>query len=251
MIPTGSLGYAAVLASPLIGSFAATMVLRLPRGETIVLGRSHCDHCRKVLGFADLVPLLSWVSLRGRCRYCGEGIGALHPLIEIAAIFVALWSVIAVDDGLVWATCCFGWILLVLAVIDFQRLILPDALTLTLIASGLLVSFLIDPGDLLSHAAGALAGFTSFAGIAWIYRRVRGHAGLGLGDAKLLAGIGAWVGWTGLPMVVLIGAVSALASVFLMRSLGRPFSRTTRIPFGPYLAFGGWFVWLYGGSFVG
>jgi leader peptidase (prepilin peptidase)/N-methyltransferase len=246
-----SSGYAALLASPLIGSFSATIVFRLPRGEGFVLGRSHCAKCRRLLGCADLVPLLSWISLRGRCRYCREQISALYPLIEIAAIFVALWSVIAVDDGLVWATCFFGWTLLVLVVIDYQTLILPDALTLTVIPTGLLVSYLIDPEDLLSHAVGSLAGFASFAAIATIYRSLRGRTGLGLGDAKLLAGIGAWVGWSGLPAVVLIGAGSALAAVCVMRGLGRRLSRTTRIPFGPYLALGGWLVWLYRASIVG
>jgi leader peptidase (prepilin peptidase) / N-methyltransferase len=242
---SASSGYAALLASPLVGSFAATVAFHLPRGEPFFWGRSHCAHCGCALGFLDLIPVLSWISLRGRCRHCREKISAAYPLIEIATILIALCSAMTVTGGILWATCLFGWTLLILAAIDYQTLTLPDPLTLALIPIGLLVTYLIDPDDLLGHLVGSLVGFASFSAIAALYRSLRGRTGLGLGDAKLLSGIGAWVGWADLPIVVLVAAASALCAVFTMRAFARPLSRTTRIPFGPYLALGGWLVWLY------
>ena len=129
--------------------------------------------------------------------------------------------------------------------IDARRLILPDVLTLPLIAAGLALAWL-QPPELATRAIGAMAGFAAFALIAELYRRLRGRDGLGLGDAKLLAGAGAWLGWEALPSVVLIGAVAGLVFALLKRpAADRP------IPFGPFLALGFWLVWRFGPLSVG
>ena len=130
--------------------------------------------------------------------------------------------------------------LLTAAAIDARRLILPDFLTLPLIPLGLAMAWL-EPPDLATRAIGALSGFLTFAGIGWLYRRWRGRDGLGLGDAKLLAAAGAWVGWQGLPSVVLIAAIGGLAWALLTRQRA-----DQKMPFGPFLAAGFWLVWWLG-----
>ncbi len=137
---------------------------------------------------------------------------------------------------------CLGLILLVAALIDWRRMILPDWITLPLIPLGCAMAAMQEP-PLTDRLIGAVAGFAVFAGIAELYRRLRGHDGLGMGDAKLLAAAGAWVGWRDLPLVVLGGAVTALAwALATRRDPERP------LPFGPFLAATFWLVWRLGGS---
>ena len=136
-----------VLASPFIGSFLGVLVTRLPHGRPIVIGRSACDHCGHALGPADLVPIASWLALRGRCRYCDAKITTLPLIIEVGAVLVAVWAA-SVSGGLaLWAGCVLGWMLLTLAAIDFRDGILPDVLTLPLIALGLVATYFFGPGD--------------------------------------------------------------------------------------------------------
>jgi leader peptidase (prepilin peptidase)/N-methyltransferase len=232
--------------APLAGSFLGVVITRLPEGETVVAGRSRCRQCSHALGVLDLVPIISWLASNGRCRYCAAAIPSFYPLIEVAAIIVALWAGAVVSGWLVWTSCALGWALLSLAVIDQRHQRLPDALTLPLIPAGLAVAWGIDADLLADHALGALAGFAVFFTIAAAYRRLRGQEGLGLGDAKLLAAGGAWLAWQGLPSVVLIAAVIALA-IALAQSLGRRrLQAQERLAFGPYLAIAIWLVWLYG-----
>ncbi len=236
----------AVLAAPFIGSFLGLVVYRLPVGARVVLGRSACPHCNHVHGPRDLVPFVSWLLSRGRCRHCAARISLFYPAIEVGALLVAVWAASALSGWLLWAGCALGWTLLALAVIDQRHLMLPDALTLPLIPAGLGVAYLIAPSLLPDHAIGAAAGFISFVFIGWAYRRLRGREGLGLGDAKLLAAAGAWVSWSGLPGVVLISALGALAAVLLASLAGRPVSLTSQVPFGSFLCAATWLVWLYG-----
>ncbi len=235
-----------VLASPFIGSFLGVLVARLPEGRPVVGGRSGCDHCGHPLGPLDLVPIVSWLALRGHCRHCGAKIGALPLVIELGAVLVALW-VASVSDGLaLWAGCVLGWVLLALAAIDFRDGILPDILTLPLIALGLAATYFLAPWQMLDSAIGAAAGFAIFASVRWLYRRLRGREGLGLGDAKLLAASGAWVTWTGLPSVVLIAAAAGLGLALVMHLRGERLTFSQRLAFGPALCLGTWLVWLYG-----
>lgn len=234
-----------VAVSPIIGSFLAAAAHRLPddvRG--LLVGRSRCDHCLQPLALRDLVPVLSWIALRGRCRSCGGTIDPAHPVIELAAIGIALMA-LAGDAALMPGTCLLGWGLLLLGAIDRRTGLLPDVLTLPLILAGLLAA-LFEPGgpSLPDRAIGAAVGYLLFAGLGFAYHRLRGRDGLGLGDAKLLAAGGAWLGWQALPWVVLVGAGAAL--VVTLASARGQLSRHTAIAFGPWLALGIWLMRLIG-----
>jgi leader peptidase (prepilin peptidase)/N-methyltransferase len=152
---------------------------------------------------------------------------------------------------LLWASVGLGWTLLTLAALDHRTFVLPDTLTLPLIPAGLVVAWAIDPGLLIGHVLGALAGFTSFAAIAGAYRRARDREGLGLGDAKLLAAAGAWLGWQALPSVVLIAAASGLALALAVALGGAKLAWTSKVAFGPHLALAFWLVWLFGPVIIG
>ena len=235
-----------LLVSPFVGSFLGTVILRLPEKRPLLLGRSECAHCQRTLGWRDLIPLVSWLAARGRCRYCGAAIGAFYPAVELAALAVALWSVAVTPGWIAWAGAGLGWTLLALAWIDRRHYLLPDALTLPLGLAGLVVAGLIDREQLLHHVIGIVAGYGGFVALAWLYRAIRGRSGLGGGDAKLLGALGAWVAWWGLPTVVVYAALGGLAVVLAQAARGQRLEFGRRLPFGPYLCLGGWLVWLYG-----
>ncbi|MEM7023311.1 MAG: A24 family peptidase [Pseudomonadota bacterium] len=237
---------ALLVAAPFVGSFLGVVIDRLPTGEQILVGRSRCDSCDEKLGPSDLVPIVSWLLRRGRCARCQAKLSAFYPIIELAALVVALSAVAVLSGWLLVVSCVLGWALLSLAMIDLRHYLLPDVLTLPLIPLGLLVAWILDPSLLMDHAIGALSGFGTFALIAVLYRRLRGREGLGLGDAKLLAGAGAWLGWASLPGVVLVAALGGLAVTLAQARLGGTMEATTRIAFGAYLALAFWLVWLFG-----
>ena len=236
-----------LLAAPFVGSVAGVLVRRLPAGRPVVVARSACESCGRALGPKELVPLLSYVLQRGRCRACGAAIAPFHWQIELAAVLVAL-SVVVVQESspaAIWADCTFGWTLLALAWIDWERGRLPDALTLPLLVAGLIATQWLEPWRLLDCAVGAAAGYVAFRMIAIGYRAWRGRDGLGQGDAKLLAAAGAWVGWDGLNDVVLLGAVAGIG-IALWRGRRSGVSAMTSVPFGPGLALGAFIVRLHG-----
>lgn len=239
----GLLPIVAVACAPLIGSFLAVLVMRLPRGRPVVFGRSVCDSCEHGLGFRDLIPLLSAIQTRFRCRYCGARIDSVHSLAEIAAFGIAIWAFLS-TSGIM--TCIFGWFLLALAVIDWRHLFLPDALTIPLAAAGIAASAISDPSTLFAHTAGAVTGFGSLAFLGVVYRHLRGREGLGLGDAKLLGAIGAWVALDGIPSVLLIGVALGLTTAGALAFSGTKVTASTKLPFGTFLSAAGWLVWLYG-----
>jgi leader peptidase (prepilin peptidase) / N-methyltransferase len=235
-----------VAAAPLIGSFLGVVILRLPAGETIVWGNSRCEHCRAVLSPRDLVPLVSWLIARGRCRRCGQALGWFYPAVELAALAIAIVAAMVDRGGRAWLDAGLGWWLLTAGWIDLRTWLLPDVLILPLIVLGLVEAWWLAPGYVVDRAAGALLGYFMLWGIAWLYRRLRGRDGLGLGDAKLLAAAGAWVGAMGLSSVVLIGAVTALIAAGGLMASGMRLDRYSALPFGPFLALGTWLVWLFG-----
>lgn len=238
------LPWAPVLVAPLVGSFVALVADRLPRGEGVVWGGSRCDGCGRALAPRDLVPVLSYLLARGRARCCGVRLRPVLPLAEVAAAGLALWAVLALPGPLAWVGCGLAWALLCLTLIDLATFRLPDVLTLPLVAAGMALAGLGLTGDWQDHLIGVVVGYGAFAGLAWVYRQVRGRDGLGLGDAKLLAAAGAWVGWQGLPSVVLWGALGGLALALIL-ARGRPGGQVA-VPFGPSLALGFWVTWAHG-----
>jgi leader peptidase (prepilin peptidase)/N-methyltransferase len=241
-----------VLAAPFVGSFLGVLIARLPVGLPVVVARSRCEACERMLGPLDMVPLVSYAVLRGRCRTCRAPIGGRHLAIELAAIGVALWALTADAEPIrLWIDCGLGWALLALAWIDWRHFRLPDVLTLPLLLGGLAVTWMEAPEDLTDHAIGAAVAYLGFRALAWGYKMIRGRDGLGQGDAKLLAAAGAWLGWVALPQVILIAAVCGIvvALVTAVR-LGR-LDGGGRIPFGPSLSFSIWVVWLYGSDVLG
>ncbi len=238
-----------VLTAPFIGSFVGVLIQRLPEGDDLVASRSRCNACHRNLGVPDLIPIVSYLAARGRCRHCGAPIGRDHLLIEVAALLVAVWAA-TVDEGLrLWADGALGWTLLALAWIDARHMILPDVLTLPLVLAGLVFAWFLDPAFIADHAIGAAAGWLLFWAISRLYRLLRGRDGLGEGDAKLMAAAGAWVSWTGLGPVMLVGAVTGLIQAAVIRLRGGDLSGATAIPFGPPLALATWLVWLYAPAF--
>jgi leader peptidase (prepilin peptidase)/N-methyltransferase len=236
-----------LLAAPFIGSFLGVLIQRLPEQRALMISRSACLSCKRPLGIRDLVPIASYLVLRGKCRGCGEQIAPFHLGVEILALLVpACAALVESDVGRLWADCMLGWTLLTLAWIDLRHLLLPDAITLPLLVAGLLVSWWFEPDQIIDHALGAAAGYLFFRAVAGGYRVLRGRDGLGAGDAKLLAAAGAWVGWAALPAVVLAAALLGIAMAALVFLRGGGLHGGMRLPFGPALALALWIVQLTG-----
>lgn len=234
-----------LMVAPFVGSLLGVLIERLPAGRPVAMSRSSCNTCGRILGPAEMVPVLSYVALRGRCRGCSAPIGRNHLIVEAAAAAVAVWVLAVQDDPAVaWADCALGWTLLTLAWIDLRHQRLPDVLTLPLLMAGLTATWWLEPWGILGHALGAVIGYAAFWLVAAGYRAWRGRDGLGPGDAKLLAAAGAWVGWDQLNQVVLLGVVVTLG-LALWQFRGR-FHGSLGVPFGPGLALGLWIMRLHG-----
>ncbi len=249
--PPGPVDRTVILAAaPFIGSFLGLLASRLPEGRPVLWGRSECESCGRTLGPLDLVPLISYLALRGRCRTCKARIPVALPAMEVAALGIAAWALLALGPaaslGLVLVTLGLGAVLLVLSAIDLEHFLLPDVLTLPLVAAGLAATALFAPEAFWFHGMAALAGYGALWLIAWGYRQWRGRDGLGMGDAKLFAAAGAWIGPLALPSVLYLGAFSGLLAALGLRLAGRELGPATAIPFGPFLALGLWLTWLYG-----
>lgn len=228
--------------APIVGSLLGVLIRRLPEGQPVANARSCCETCHRQLRWYELAPLASYLWLRGRCGSCGAPIGRFHPAVEVAAIAIAVWAVLAAEDSQrALVNALLGWVLLALAWIDAGHFRLPDVLTLPLIVTGLILTWLLEPWALAGHAIGAMAGYLLFRLLATAYRHWRGHDGLGIGDAKLLAAGGAWVGLDALPMVVSVAALAGIGWVALRRG-----NCHHAIPFGPFLALGIWLLRLHG-----
>jgi leader peptidase (prepilin peptidase) / N-methyltransferase len=231
----------------IVGSFLGLVSLRLPRGVDIVAGRSRCDGCGRPLAPWRLVPVLSYALSRGRCTGCGAAIPGRYPLIEGAAGGLGVWAALGQPTPLAAAlTALLGWQLLLIAVIDAEHFRLPDRLTLPLLATGGVAAGLLDHTALADAVIGAVVGFAGLWLLAVAYRRLRGRDGLGDGDPVLLAAAGAWVGWIGLPSVLLWASAAGLSVVAARLLVGRTVSGGDRMPFGPFLAAGLWLTWMLG-----
>jgi leader peptidase (prepilin peptidase)/N-methyltransferase len=224
-----------------LGSFLNVVITRLPRGEQIVTGRSRCPHCRTPLAWRDNLPLLSYVRLGGRCRFCGAPISRRYPLVELAAgiLAAALWWRFPASP-LLLAYGPFCGALLALSAIDLEHRLLPDAITLPGIALGLALALVLPHLTFLSAAAGAAVGGALFFGIGWIYQKLTGRKGMGGGDVKLMALIGAFLGIQSLPWVIFIsaalGSLAGIGAVLTTGSWREGGWRVAAIPYGPFLA---------------
>ena len=222
------------------GSFIATLAIRWPEGRAISRGRSECDSCGRGLRAGELVPVMSYVLQRGRCRGCGAPIRMGHVLTELVGGAIGVAAAIASPDPAGAAGAAFGWLLLTLAALDVAALWLPNALTGLLAAAGLAG---LDP-PLDARLIGGVAGFGVLWLVAWGYKRLRGRQGLGGGDPKLFGGIGLWLGWQALPLVLLAACLIGLAGVLGLMLGGRRVTATDRLPFGVMLAAAAFAVWL-------
>ncbi len=232
-----------------VGSFAVTAALRWDHDPLGALkGRSACPRCARPLGPLDLIPVLSWLLARGKCRHCGEPIAAIYPIAELAAGLIGALSFWLVPMPGAAIAALLGWWLLLASLIDLRTLELPDSLTLILLIIGLGItvtstwSWLGLTGlTTIDALVGVIAGFAIFWVINRAYKMWRKRDGLGLGDAKLLAAAGAWNGSLWLPETCLIASVVTLAAAILTGQLN---DRFKALPFGPGLAFATWLVFL-------
>lgn len=254
----------------LVGSFLNVVIYRLPKimerewssfcaelaGQTppttetfnLVTPRSRCPACATPVHAMDNIPVLSYALLRGKCRHCAAPISIRYPIIE--ALTGLLSAYIAWRFGVTLATAAallFCWSLIALTFIDADTQLLPDQITQPLIWLGLLVNFGGVFTDLSSALIGAVAGYLSLWSIYWLFKLITGKEGMGYGDFKLLAAIGAWLGWSMLPVVILlsslVGAVVGIGLIVFAKH-----GRSQPIPFGPYLAGGGLIALFWGQS---
>ena len=256
------------LFSLLIGSFLNVVIHRLPkmmeadwhaqcaelRGETpaesmpynLAVPRSACPQCGHRITALENIPLLSWLWLRGRCSACSTPIGARYPLVELLTALLSAavawkWGVSAQTLGALLLV----WTLVALAFIDLGTTLLPDSLTLPLLWLGLLFNLGGHFASLPDAVIGAIAGYGVLWSVYWLFKLVTGKDGMGYGDFKLLAAIGAWLGWQMLPVTLLlssvVGAAIGIAMIVLVKH-----DRRVPIPFGPYLAGGGLVALFFG-----
>lgn len=199
--------------------------------------RSRCPTCKSYIRWYDNIPLLGWLRLRGRCHQCGSKISFRYPLIELATALLSLLTIKLLGFNQAgFFGLFFLWILIALTLIDLDEQLLPDNLTLPLLWLGLLVNLHSMYVTLASAVIGAAAGYLILWSIYWIFKLLTGKEGMGYGDFKLLAALGAWLGWQTLPLIILIsalmGAMAGLGYLLIRR-------KNLEFPFGPYLATAG------------
>ena len=212
----------------------------------LVVPRSACPACGHAITAIENVPVVSWLALRGRCRACKAPISPRYPVVELVAgalAVAAIWQFGAGWTGL--AACAFLWTLLALAFIDADTQLLPDDLTLPLLWGGLLANLFGLFVPLASAVVGAIAGYLVLWVVYWLFKLIRGKEGMGYGDFKLLAALGAWLGWSMLPQIVLVSSVLGAAGGILTIVLkGR--DKTVPMPYGPWLAGAGGIALFFG-----
>ena len=241
-----------------IGSFLNVVIARLPqmmenewqdqanelRGEplaererfNLVTPRSRCPSCGHAIGALENIPLLSWVVLRGRCSSCGSAISPRYPVVELTSgvlCALAVWRYGASVAGV--AAMVLTFFLIALAFIDLDTQLLPDSMTMPLLWLGLALNLSGVFAPLESAVIGAIAGYLLLWAVYWLFKLVTGKEGMGYGDFKLLAALGAWFGWQLLPSIILLASVVG-AAVGISLIVFRKHGREVPIPFGPYLA---------------
>ncbi|MGU5847104.1 prepilin peptidase [Aeromonas hydrophila] len=221
----------------------------LPQQEeryNLMVPRSACPHCGHAITAMENIPLLSWLCLKGRCRECQAPISARYPLVELLTALLSL--VVAATFAPGWgllAALLLTWVLVALTFIDLDKMLLPDQLTLPLLWGGLLFNLAGGFAPLADAVIGAMAGYLVLWSLYWAFKLLSGKEGMGYGDFKLLAALGAWLGWQALPIVLLLSSLVG-ASIGIGLILLRNHHQNKPIPFGPYLAIAGWIALLWG-----
>ncbi len=258
----------------LVGSFLNVVIHRLPimlerqwhsqcrelleqpdetsAAYNLVTPRSRCPHCDHLISASwENIPLLSYLLQRGRCRHCQAAISIRYPIVELASAALSLACLYYLGPSLAFvAAVLFSWLLICLTFIDADTQLLPDDLTLPLLWLGLLASLGHWFSDPVSSIIGATAGYLSLWSVYQLFRLITGREGMGFGDFKLLAALGAWLGWQMLPLIVILAsAIGALWGIFSL--LFRGHGRGQPMPFGPFLAGAGWVALLWGPELIG
>ncbi len=252
----------------LVGSFLNVVVHRLPimtqreidnyladrEGKelpykdkfNLMTPRSRCPHCGHGITALENIPVVSWLVLRGKCSACKAPISARYPIVEL--VTAALSALVVWKFGSGWAglgSMVFAWLLIAMTLIDYDIKELPDDLNYPLLWLGLLLNLNGTFVPLHDAVIGAMAGYLALWSVYWLFKLVTGKEGMGYGDFKLLAALGAWMGWAMLPTIIILSsAVGAVVGICLIVFAGR--SRDYKIPFGPYLAGAGMIALLYG-----
>ena len=212
----------------------------------LIVPRSRCPHCGHAISAVENIPVISYLWLRGRCAGCGKPISARYPLVELSTALLS--AITAWHFGFGWAAgtaLVLTWALIALTLIDFDQQLLPDDITLPLLWIGLLLSLDGLFTDSTSSIIGAVAGYLSLWSVYILFKWATGKEGMGYGDFKLLAMLGAWLGWQALPVIIILSSVvGAVVGITLILFRGR--DRNIPIPFGPYLATAGWLTLLWG-----
>lgn len=261
----------AVVFGLIIGSFLNVVILRLPQGMSISIPRSHCPQCKRLIPWYDNVPILSYMILRGHCRRCGKNISLRYPLIEALTGVVSLLLYLKYGLGVEWAIfLAFSAALIVLAFIDLDHRILPDPITLNGIWIGVLASvYLAEPSPLVSRlfrfagieltnprasafigsVLGAIVGGGLLWAVAEAYLRLRGIEGMGFGDVKMMALVGAFLGAPLALLTIMIGSLlGSIVGLIFIRISGK--TREYELPFGTFLAAAGIVTVLYGEDLI-
>ncbi|PSW04620.1 prepilin peptidase [Photobacterium lipolyticum] len=260
----------------LIGSFLNVVIYRLPvmmerqwkadcvecfpefgaNAETtapfnLSVPRSRCPHCQHAITIWENIPVISWLLLKGRCSACQAKISARYPAIELlTAIMTATIAIMLPPSPWALAVIFFSFALIALTFIDIDKMLLPDQITLPLMWAGIFVALLgWSPVSLPDAIIGAMAGYLSLWSLYWCFKLLTGKEGMGYGDFKLLAALGAWLGWQTLPFVVLLSSlVGAICGIILLRM--QKSDSQTPFSFGPYLAMAGWVGILWGSQII-
>jgi leader peptidase (prepilin peptidase)/N-methyltransferase len=235
------------LLGALIGSFLNVCIVRLPADQSVVRPRSRCPKCGAMIAWYDNVPVVSWLLLRARCRNCGERISAIYPAVELATAALFAWMVWQHGFGLeALRGAVFGILLLGIAMTDARAYIIPDEFTLGGLVAGLLLSVAGGMGAVLQAVLGAAVGFVLLwvvgAAGTWAFK----EEAMGGGDVKMMAMVGAFLGWQGVLLTVFLGALAG-ALIFVPLSL---LGRKKLVPFGVFLALGAAITYLVGPALV-
>src|SRR5579864_2612365 len=222
-----------------------------PPRYNLAVPRSACPGCGHRIGALENIPIVSWLALRGACSACRMPISIRYPLVEALGGLLAAYAIWRF--GVSWkgaSACVMLWALIALTFIDFDTQLLPDSVTLPLLWGGLVVNLFGLFVPLEDAVIGAIAGYLVLWVVYWLFRLIRGKEGMGYGDFKLLAALGAWLGWQMLLPVILMAAVVGAAVGIAMLAIRRQ-SRATPIAFGPFLAAAGWLALMFGHGLVG